>query len=105
MFYKIDNGMELKSWQKGYEFFLLTGNERYFRQIFTDAYISERKEQGEMAFYYTVTDDDGMQWVCAMDTPYARVTRRIEYRLSNNTWIRRRQYVVDDMTETAKEVY
>ena len=84
------------------------GNENYLNKVILEAVTSERKHYGDID---TVVKqcrfdewelEDGSHWV-TLDgnfSGYQRITRRVEFRLSNNKWIQKKSVrLIDESYE------
>ena len=80
------------------------GNENYLNKVILEAVTSERKHYGDID---TVVKqcrfdewelEDGSQWVTIHGnfSGYQRITRRVEFRLSNNKWIEKKNISLID---------
>lgn len=75
-----------------YTLYLVEGNEGYLRKIALDAFRSENKlppEGVDLLDAYRIYRFQGRLYA-SLDgnfSSFARVTRRVEYRLANNKWI------------------
>lgn len=73
------------------ELYLADGNEKYLRQVVRQAFDSERRKapDGDLLEVYNLYTLDGKRYV-EVDgnlSEFARVMRRVDYRLRNNKWI------------------
>ena len=87
---ELKTGKKFESYQgSDFEMYLYEGNENYLAKVVEDAYKSELKipQEGNFEFYkYT-----GKIYACinANFSNFARVSRRVDYRLKNNKWIQK----------------
>lgn len=88
MIREIKKGKKIESYRgSDFEMYLYEGNEKYLNKVVEDAYKSELKtpEKGNFEFYRY----NSKVYACvnANFSPFARVSRRVDYRLKNNKWI------------------
>lgn len=87
---ELKTGKKFESYQgSDFEMYLYEGNENYLTKVVEDAYKSELRtpEKGNFEFYRY----NGKIYACinANFSSFARVSRRVDYRLKNNKWIQK----------------
>lgn len=89
-----NNGKFANFWFSKSTLVALTGNENYLEKVVRDAYIAERKPVPvDLLKGFNTWDLDGKTYISVDGnfSPFARVTRRVNFRLDNNKWIEKKE--------------